>query len=113
MAQSPECPRNCADCSPLQNVISDDLKEDGQPASFVCVGYNDPSGRSVEGDRFTMCWKNDEVDERGHWDRRDMLDTIACMTTALSIDENIRVGNGMTEDDMNQFDHNAAMRGES
>lgn len=103
MGQCQECPRKRTDCLPVQNVLADELKDD-EPASFVCVGYNQPSTREVPGDRFTLCWKNDVTDERGHWDRRDILDTMSVMATALSIDENIRVGEGMSEDDMNAAD---------
>jgi len=104
MAQTQECPRNRTDCTPLENILADDLNENGDPASFVCVGYNCPKSRSVHADRFTMCWKNSVIDERGHWDRRDMLDTLSVMTTALSIDENIRVGHGFSEEQMNAED---------
>lgn len=98
MSQTSVCPRGMTTCVPLQNILS---TEDG-PKSFICCGYNDPETRKVIADRFTLCWKNDAVDERGHWDRRDMLDTIAMMTTALSIDENIRVYGGMSEDEMHR-----------
>ena len=101
MGQSNECLRCREDCFPLQNILADEGVEDGKPASFICVGYNTPDSRVVAGDRFTLCWKNNAVDERGHWDRRDMLDTMSVIATALSTDENIRVGNGFSEDEMN------------
>jgi hypothetical protein len=90
------CLRCRADCTPLANLTADDIA-----GSFVCVGYNRPETRAVPGDRFTLCWKNAVVDERGHWDRRDLLDTLSVMAQALSIDENIRVSSGMTEKEMN------------
>ena len=93
------CPRGRNDCVPLNNVVSDE-----EPLSFVCVGYNDGSSRQVEQDRFTHCWKNAAIDERGHWDRRDLIDTAAVMMTALSVDENIRVSEGLTDDEMNKVD---------
>lgn len=70
-------------------------------ASFVCVGYNRPENRTVAADRFTLCWQNAAVDERGHWDRRDLLDTLSVLAQALSTDENIRVSSGMPDDEMN------------
>lgn len=97
MTQTTDCPRGFDTCAPLQNLLSN---QDG-PQSFICCGYNDGSKRSVAGDRFTLCWKNGAVDEIGHWDRRDILDTMAMMATALSIDENMRVATGMSEAEMN------------
>lgn len=90
------CMRERTDCTPLAN-----LSESEYCASFVCVGYNRPEDRVVPGDRFTLCWKNDAVDERGHWDRRDLLDTLSVIGQALSTDENIRISEGMTDDEMN------------
>lgn len=90
------CMRCRTDCTPLANLSADEAG-----GSFVCVGYNRPEDRTVPGDRFTLCWKNDAVDERGHWDRRDLLDTLSVIGQALSTDENIRVNSGMTDDEMN------------
>lgn len=97
MSQSQTCMRKKRSV-PLQNVIAT------SGASFVCVGYNHPADRTVAQDRFCHCWKNAYVDEHGHWDRRDLIDTLSVMATALSIDENIRVAEGMTDDDMNKAD---------
>lgn len=94
--QCAECPRGRDDCMPLSSQMADD------GSSFLCVGYNRPQDRVVPGDRFTHCWKNSAVDERGHWDRRDLLDTVMVMTHALSQDENIRVAEGMTDEQMNE-----------
>lgn len=91
------CFRCRTDCTPLANLSSDEAS-----GSFVCVGYNQVSDRVVKGDRFTLCWKNDAVDERGHWDRRDLLDTLSVIGQALSTDENIRVNNEFTDDQMNE-----------
>ena len=97
--QSLTCPRCRKDCVPLSNIISDE-----EPRSFICVGYNNGKDRVVKGDRFTHCWKNEVTDERGHWDKRDLIDTVSVMSQALSIDENIRVGHDMNEDQMNDAD---------
>lgn len=75
---------------------------DGTPASFVCVGWNRPQDRTVQQDRFTLCWKNGAVDERGHWDKRDLIDTMSVIAQALSTDENVRVNEGMDESEMQQ-----------
>lgn len=54
-------------------------------------------------DRFTLCWKNGVVDERGHWDKRDLLDdTMSVIAQALSTDENVRVDEGLDEAGMQQ-----------
>lgn len=97
MSQSQTCMRQQR-AMPLQNIIA----TSGE--SFICVGYNHPKERQVPQDRFCHCWKNNSADEHGHWDRRDLIDTVAVMTTALSIDENIRVSEKMTEAQMNKAD---------
>ena len=86
------CFRCRTDCTPAANIASD---ESG--ASFICVGWNSPESREIAQDRFTLCRKNQSVDERGHWDKRDLLDTMSVIAQALSIDENIRVGEGLEE----------------
>ena len=101
MSQSQTCIRKLR-ASPLQNIIA----TSGE--SFICVGYNHPKERQVPQDRFCHCWKNNSADEHGHWDRRDLIDTVAVMTTALSIDENILVPEKMTEAQMNKADLTAA-----
>lgn len=93
----PDCLRCRTDCTPVANVASDE-----EAKSFVCVGFNRKEDRAIPQDRFTLCWKNKAVDERGHWDKRDLLDTMSVIAQALSTDENIRVSNGFTESDMQQ-----------
>lgn len=100
MSQSQTCMR-AQRAMPLQNIIA----TSGE--SFICVGYNHPADRAVTQDRFCHCWKNNVTDEHGHWDKRDLLDTIAIMTTALSIDENIRISEKMTEAQLNKADMTA------
>jgi hypothetical protein len=92
------CLRCRQDCTPLANITSDT-----ESKSFVCVGANLPKTRSVPQDRFTLCWKNSVVDERGHWDKRDLLDTMSIIAQALSTDENIRASNSFSEADMQQI----------
>lgn len=97
MSQSQQCIRHLR-AMPLQNIIA----TSGE--SFICVGYNHPKDRHVPQDRFCHCWKNNSADEHGHWDRRDLIDTVSVMSTALSVDENIRVAEKMTEAQMNKAD---------
>ena len=86
------------DCVPLANLSSDTEQK-----SFVCVGLNTPESRTVKQDRFTLCWKNAAIDERGHWDKRDLLDTMSVIAQALSTDENIRVNEGVDESQMQEI----------
>lgn len=96
------CFRCRTDCVPLSNLSSDEPAADGSSSSFVCVGYNRPEDRTVPQDRFTLCWKNEIVDDRWHWDKRDLMDTMSVIAQALSTDENIRANNDFTELDMQQ-----------
>ena len=98
------CFRCRTDCVPVSNLSADEPNPDGSAVSFICVGYNKRETRTVPQDRFTFCWKNSAVDERGHWDKRDLLDTMSVIAQALSTDENIRLNEGMTEDEMQQAD---------
>ena len=77
-----KCLRNREDCEPLAQIASDDGE------SFVCCGANDGTINNNHQDRFRVCWKNDVVDEESEWDRRDLIDTIAVFSSALSVDEN-------------------------
>ncbi len=91
-----KCSRNKTNCTPLDSIVSN------CGTSFICVGFNKPEDRVVKGDRFTHCWKNDVVDDLSHWDRRDLIDTITVMSKALSIDENIKVHQKLTDEQMNE-----------
>ena len=97
-----QCWRCRTDCTPAANLSADAPGRDGTPASFVCVGWNRLQDRTVPADRFTLCWKNGAVDERGHWDKRDLLDTMSVISQALSTDENVRVNAGLDETGMQQ-----------
>lgn len=78
------CPRGRDDCKSLSQIIA------GGHASFVCCGVNDGSSRKVEQDRFTVCWKNAEIDDRSHWSERDLKDHLAVLNWALATDCAIR-----------------------
>lgn len=92
------CLRCRTDCVPLANLSSDTEQK-----SFVCVGLNKPHNRVIPQDRFSLCWKNKAVDEFSHWDKRDLIDTMSVIAQALSTDENIRVNNNFTEQEMQQI----------
>ena len=97
------CFRCRTDCTPAANLsASQQADENGMPVSFVCVGWNRPQDRTVLADRFTLCWKSRAIDERGHWDKRDLLDTLSVIAQALSTDENVRINAGLDEAGMQQ-----------
>ena len=77
-----KCLRNKSCCRPLANVEADD------GVSFICVGNNDGSTRKLPQDKFTLCWKNAEIDECSDWDKRDLTDTASVICQALSVIEN-------------------------
>jgi len=84
MINLPErCLRDRHDCQPLAQI-----KSDHEELSFICVGENDGSNRVVPQDKFTMCWKNEGIDECSHLDKRDLTDTASIILQALSIAEN-------------------------
>lgn len=76
------CPRGRDDCEPLNQVVDED-------SGFICCGLN--NGSEEAGDIFRHCWKNDTVDELSDWDRRDIVATIAVLSGALAVHENLVV----------------------
>lgn len=84
-----QCPRLLETCQPLAYNCSTEDALHGGPKSFFCCGLNDGSDREVEQDRFTVCFKNEAIDERGHWDRRDIISQVSILSQALCIDENM------------------------
>lgn len=79
-----KCLRGRHDCEPWAQI------EPEEKDSFICVGLNDGTTRVFPQDEFTMCWKNKEIDEYSHWDKRDLTDTASIILQALSISENIK-----------------------
>lgn len=89
------CPRGRTDCESLAQIIgSEKFRKNGLPRDFICCGKHDGkvlirSHKRHHGDEFRVCWKTAfGVDEMGEWDRRDIIDTIAVLTNAMSIAEN-------------------------
>ena len=95
MRGCPECPRNIKDCIPLDNILSDDGSY-----TFICVGLNSSSSRSVEQDYLTLCVKNNVIDTREHCDRLDLSDQLAVIAGSLSMDD--RIGT-QTKGDHHEF----------
>lgn len=78
-----ECPRGRTDCEAYAAI------ESTCGGSFFCCGENDGTGRAIEGDKYTLCFKNGEVDEMSHNDRRDLTHQASVILRALSIIEEI------------------------
>jgi len=80
-------PKKClrkTDCLPLSQIQSD------CKSSFVCCGYSSIKSRKYKQDKFRVCWKSDDVDEVGDYDKTDILDTLSVLAQALSIDNHIK-----------------------
>ena len=77
-----KCPRKLTDCQPYAQIISD-----VKPISFFCCGENDGTGRVVEQDKYTLCFKNDAIDELTHNDKRDLTHMASVIIQALAIIE--------------------------
>jgi len=79
-----KCLREKEDCQPLSQIESTDHQ------SFVCCGYSDKNSRTLEQDRFRLCWKNNYIDEIGDYNEIDLTDTVSVIIQALSIDLHIK-----------------------
>ena len=72
------CPRGLKDCKPLAQIIATDH------TSFYCVGENDGRNRTVEQDRYRVCFKNGDIDRQEDVDRRDLQHAVAVQSMALA-----------------------------
>jgi len=107
------CPRGLTNCEAISNIVSDDQFPQ-EFKSFFCVGYNETT-RAVHQDRFRQCWftcNGTDRDDMSDNDRRDFIDMIAVISRALSVDENIRVHDELTDEEMNDTDLISIMRHE-
>ena len=85
-----KCLRLRCDCSPLAQLAADEpTDQDGEPLDFICVGKNDGSDRTMPQDEYTLCWKSKHIDDRTHWDKRDLTDTASVIVQALSVIGNL------------------------
>lgn len=76
-----ECPRGFDDCIALSNIISDDGN------SFFCCGENNGSGRAIEQDIYTLCFKGELDDRISNYDKRDLIHQSSVITLALAVIE--------------------------
>lgn len=88
-----DCPRGRNDCEALATIKSDCGK------SFVCSGLNDGATRKLNQDRFTFCFKNEEIDEMSHLDEQDMRDMLSVISQTLSADWHIKQNKESTDDE--------------
>lgn len=81
-----KCQRGLKTCKPLASIESDAENKNGNPFSYICVGKNDGSEvkKARKQDKYTLCWHNDQVDDRTFWDTRDLTDTASVIVQALS-----------------------------
>lgn len=84
-----KCLRGRCDCQPYAQIAADELDDQDKSSSYICVGKNDGSDRQVAQDEYTLCWKNSFVDERTHWDKRDLTDTASVIVQSLSVIGNL------------------------
>jgi hypothetical protein len=81
------CLRHLTTCDPLAQIVSDEMDEQGNPRTFICVGANDGSERVHPQDWYTQCWKSVATDDRYHLDLRDLLHTQSVIAQALTMIE--------------------------
>lgn len=74
-----KCLRGLSDCQPMSQIESD------CGDSFICCGENNGADRVIATDRYTVCWKNDVIDDRSHWDFRDLADTVGVLAQGMSV----------------------------
>lgn len=76
-----DCPREREDCIALSNIVADN------GASFFCCGENNGENRTVEQDKYTICFKGEHRDEMSHSDKRDLTHNGAVIMQALAVIE--------------------------
>jgi len=76
-----KCIRGHDYCAPLSLIESDDGD------SFFCCGENDGSNRELEQDKYTLCFKNMDMDIEHHNDKRDLTHQLSVIAQALAIIE--------------------------
>lgn len=83
-----KCLRDRGDCQPLAQIAST------CGTSFYCCGKNDSSTRTVEQNKYTVCFKGQYRDSISGNDKRDLTHNAAVLIQALAIIE---------EDDMEEI----------
>lgn len=78
---SEKCLRGRKDCQPYSQIAS------ANNESFFCCGKNDGTTRSFDQDKYTVCFKNESIDEISHNDKRDLVHHASVLIQALAIIE--------------------------
>lgn len=82
MIMYPEkCLRGKTTCQPYGQIAST------CGTSFFCCGENDGSERSIEQDKYTLCFKGEFLDTTSNNDKRDLIHLVATISQALAIIE--------------------------
>lgn len=76
-----KCMRGRDDCQPYALMASD------CETTFFCCGENDGTTRIIEQDKYTLCFKNDTVDQISHNDKRDLTHQMFVIVKALAVIE--------------------------
>ncbi len=76
------CPRGLTTCRAYGQVVSNE--EAPLSGSFFCCGKNDGSMAPVEQDIYTKCFHGEYCDIQTFHDRRDLVDEMNVISSALS-----------------------------
>lgn len=76
-----KCPRERNNCIPYSQIVSDDGK------SFFCCGVHDGTISKVLADKWTLCFKNDRIDQISLNDKRDLVHQASVILGALAVIE--------------------------
>ena len=101
----PKCWRNRKDCEPIHciDAVPEGTNEEQMfnfeyiPTSFVCTGCNTSERRTVNQDRYRLCFKNGTTDEMSDNDLQDLTSIIAVVGAALNLDAVRKVNQGIVE----------------
>ena len=77
-----KCPRGLETCRSYGQVLSNE--ESPMDGSFFCCGKNDGSMAPVKEDIYTKCFHGELRDDTTFHDRRDLIDEMNVISSALS-----------------------------
>lgn len=76
------CPRDFKECISFGQVVSNDTEP--MKGSFFCCGKHDGSISPVEQDKYTKCFHGEFRDSITFHDKRDLIDEMNVISSALS-----------------------------
>lgn len=77
-----KCPRGLDTCRSYGQVVANE--DDPLKGSFFCCGKNDGSMSSIPEDRYTKCFHGEFRNDMTFHDRRDLIDEMNVIASALS-----------------------------